>query len=66
MKVPTLPADVITHGETFGLRGHHFWPQLSHRQVVDAIDSLKKKHQENYDRVYVSKNYIYLLNIPST
>ena len=54
-----IPLDVVNHGEQFGLKGVNFWPQLSHRQVIDAIDSLKKKYKQDFDRV---KNNIFPFN----
>ena len=53
-----IPVDVINHGEQFGLKGVNFWPQLSHRQVIDAIDGLKKKYKQDFDRV---KKFISLI-----
>ena len=51
-----IPIDVINHGDNFGLKGVNYWLQLSHRQVVDAVDSLKKRFKQDYDRV----NKIYI------
>ena len=51
-----IPIDVINHGDNFGLKGVNYWPQLSHRQVTDAVNSLKKKFKQDYDRV----NKIYI------
>ena len=52
-----IPVDVLAHGDQFGLKCVKFWPQLSHRHVVDSIDSLKKKFKQDFDRV----NKFYLI-----
>ena len=46
-----LPADVILHGNEHGLKGVNYWPQYSHREVVDLIDKLKKPYKQDFDRV---------------
>ena len=63
-----IPIDVINHGDNFGLKGVNYWPQLSHRQLVDAVDSLKKKFKQDYDRVnkiYINFLFLFIFPFPT-